>query len=253
MKTLPTVLTILMLMFGSIAASAQTPTAKEILQKAEEKTRGTESAYSELKITTVRPRWTREMTMKSWAKGNDFSLILITGPARDKGTAFLKRKKEVWNWVPNIERTIKMPPSMMMQSWMGTDFTNDDLVRESSTVNDYNSEIVGDSTIAGRTCWKLRLIPKPDAPVVWGKVVVFIDQQDYIQLRTESYDEDFYLVNVMNASAIKEVDGQTIATKMEMIPQDKDGHKTLMEITQMQFNPDISEDFFTTQNMKRVK
>ena len=126
------------------AALAQTPTATEILQKADEKTRGSESAYSEMTITTVRPKWTREMAMKSWAKGNDYSLILITSPARDKGTAFLKRKKEVWNWVPNIERSIKMPPSMMMQSWMGTDFTNDDLVRESSTVDDYDSEVVGD-------------------------------------------------------------------------------------------------------------
>ena len=235
------------------AALAQTPTATEILQKADEKTRGSESAYSEMTITTVRPKWTREMAMKSWAKGNDYSLILITSPARDKGTAFLKRKKEVWNWVPNIERTIKMPPSMMMQSWMGTDFTNDDLVRESSTVDDYDSEVVGDSTIAGRKCWKLELIPKPDAPVVWGRVVLFIDQADFVQLRAESYDEDLYLVNVMNASNIQEMDGQTIATRMEMIPVDKKGQKTVMEIKTIKFNNAISEDFFTTQNMKRVQ
>ena len=253
MNRIATTILAALLLMGGTTALAQTPTAKEILQKAEEKTRGTESAYSEMAITTVCPRWTREMTMKSWAKGNDFSLILITGPARDKGTAFLKRKKEVWNWVPNIERTIKMPPSMMMQSWMGTDFTNDDLVRESSTVNDYNSKAVGDSTIAGRTCWKLELIPKPEAPVVWGRVVVFIDQADFVQLRAESYDEDLYLVNVMNASEIKEMDGQTIATKMEMIPVDKKGQKTVMEIKAIQFNESISEDFFTTQNMKRVQ
>lgn len=232
---------------------AQTPTATEILEKADEKTRGSESAYTEMTITTVRPKWTREMTMKSWAKGNDYSLILITSPARDKGTAFLKRKKEVWNWVPNIERSIKMPPSMMMQSWMGTDFTNDDLVRESSTVNDYDSKVVGDSTIAGRKCWKLELIPKPDAPVVWGKVIAFIDQTDYIQLRAESYDEDMYLVNIMNAADIKTMDGQTIATKMEMIPVDENGHKTLMQINNIEFNGGITETFFTTQNMKRVK
>ena len=253
MNRIATTILAALLLMGGTTALAQTPTAKEILQKAEEKTRGTESAYSEMAITTVRPRWTREMTMKSWAKGNDFSLILITGPARDKGTAFLKRKKEVWNWVPNIERTIKMPPSMMMQSWMGTDFTNDDLVRESSTVNDYDSKVVGDSAIAGRTCWKLELIPKPEAPVVWGRVVVFIDQADFVQLRAESYDEDLYLVNVMNASEIKEMDGQTIATKMEMIPVDKKGQKTVMEIKAIQFNESISEDFFTTQNMKRVQ
>jgi len=234
-------------------AYGQTPTVEEILRKADEKTRGAESAYSELTITTVRPKWTREMTMKSWAKGSNYSLILITSPARDKGTAFLKREQEIWNWVPNIERTIKMPPSMMMQSWMGTDFTNDDLVRESSTVDDYDSNMVGDSTIDGRLCWKLELIPKPEAPVVWGKVIAFIDQQDYIQLRTESYDEDLYLVNVMNASNIREMDGQQIATKMEMIPVDKEGHKTLMEIGHITFDEGLEPSWFTTQNMKRVK
>ena len=97
------------------------------------------------------------------------------------------------------------------------------------------------------------MIPKPDAPVVWGRVVLFIDQAAFVQLRAESYDEDLYLVNVMNASNIQEMDGQTIATRMEMIPVDKKGQKTVMEIKPIKFNNAISEDFFTTQNMKRVQ
>ena len=105
-------------------------TAEDIIRQAEEKTRGKESAYMEMTIQTVRPKWSRTMSLRSWGQGNDLSLMVLTAPAKDAGTAFLKRKKEVWNWVPSIERSIKMPPSMMSQSWMGTDMSNDDLVRE---------------------------------------------------------------------------------------------------------------------------
>ena len=99
--------------------------------------RGKESAYTEMTIQTIRPKWTRSMSLKSWGKGDELSLMVLTSPSKDAGTAFLKRGKEVWNWVPSIERSIKMPPSMMSQSWMGTDMSNDDLVRESSNVRDY--------------------------------------------------------------------------------------------------------------------
>ena len=227
--------------------------ATEIIKKADEKLRGKETAYSEMSISIVRPKWTREMSMKSWSKGEDYSLILITAPAKEKGAAFLKRKKEVWNWVPSIERTIKLPPSMMTQSWMGTDFTNDDLVRESSQVRDYVHEIVGDSIIDGRKCYKILLTPKPDAPVVWGKIIVFIDGKDFIQLRAEMFDEDEFLINIINSSEIKKMDGQTLATKMELIPVEKEGQKTIMTIKKIQFDQPIKDRFFSTQNMKKVK
>ena len=181
---------------------AQTQVAENILKEAEQKVRGNTS-YSEVNIQIIRPSWKRYMSMKAWGKGNDYAIILITSPAHDKGTVFLKRKKEVWNWVPSIERTIKLPPSMMQQSWMGTDFTNSDLVREDSYVNDYSSAITGDSTIEGRDCYKITLLPKPHAGVVWGKVICFISKKDLLELRLEFFDEDGYLVNIMNATDIK--------------------------------------------------
>ncbi|MDZ7808203.1 MAG: outer membrane lipoprotein-sorting protein [Gracilimonas sp.] len=117
----------------------QAQNATEIVRKMDEKMRG-ESLEAEVTMTIVRPNWSREVSMKSWSRGTEYSMILITAPARDRGTAFLKRGNEIWNWVPSVGRTIKMPPSMMMQSWMGSDFTNDDLVRESSSVTDYDHE-----------------------------------------------------------------------------------------------------------------
>lgn len=193
------------------------------------------------------------MSLKSWSKGEDYSLILLTAPAKEKGAAFLKRKKEVWNWIPSIERTIKLPPSMMSQSWMGTDFTNDDLVKESSQVYDYVHTIKGDTILEGRNCYKILLTPKPDAAVVWGKIITYIDSVDYIQLRAEMYDEDDFLVNIINSSEIKEMGGQLLATQMEMIPVEKDGHKTILTMKEMVFDKPIADNFFTTRNMKKVK
>lgn len=245
------IFTFLSLSCYSLAVLSQDP--KEIIRKAEENFRGVKSSKSEMTIEIIRPKWSREMKMKSWAKGEELSLILITSPAKEKGKAFLKRKKEVWSWMPSIERTIKMPPSMMMQSWMGTDFTNDDLVRESSQVNDYTHKLLGESTINGRKCYKIQMIPKPEAPVVWGKIIAHIDKQDYVQLKAQMYDEDGYLVNTMNSSQVKTMGNRKVATKMELIPEDKKGQKTIMTMNSIEYDIPLNDNFFTTQNMRKVK
>lgn len=236
-----------------ISAISYGQDAKDIIRKAEEKTRGTTSSYMEMTITTVRPKYTREMSLKSWGKGNDYSLMVLTAPAKDAGTAFLKRQKEVWNWMPSIERSIKMPPSMMSQSWMGTDMSNDDLVRESSNVTDYSHKITGETVLEGRKCWIIEMTPLPDAPVVWGKVIVYIDQKDYIQLKAEQFDEDGELVNEMLSSDIKMMDNIMMATHIELIPMDKQGNKTIMTIEKIKFNEPYDDAFFTVQNMKTIR
>lgn len=226
--------------------------ASEIVKKMDEKMRG-ESLEAEVTMTIVRPDWSREVSMKSWSRGSEYSMILITAPARDRGTAFLKRGNEIWNWIPNVGRTIKMPPSMMMQSWMGSDFTNDDLVRESSAVTDYEHELVGEETIQGYECYKIEMTPKPDAPVVWTRVDVWISKEEYIELRAEFYDEFGELINVMNGMDVMDFDGRQIPSRMEMIPMDKEGHMTVLEYRSMQFNENIPERFFSVQNMRRVQ
>ncbi len=226
--------------------------AKEIVSKSEERARGN-SSKAEITIQIVRPKWSREMKMKTWSLGTDFAMTYILSPAKDKGTVMLKRDKEVWNWMPSIERSIKLPPSMMMQSWMGTDFTNDDLVKQSSIVTDYTHKIVGDSTIEGRPCYKIELIPKEDAAVVWGKVNQFIDKKDYLQLRSELYDEDGYLVNIMSGSKVREMGGRLMPTYMEMIPVEKPGNKTIFIYNSLEFEVPLEESFFSTQNMRRIR
>ena len=227
--------------------------AREIVREAEERRRGIKSSSGELTMKIIRPKWSREMGMKMWTKGEDYSLILVTSPARDEGTANLKRIKEVWSWVPRIERTIKLPPSMMSQSWMGSDFKNEDLVRENSIITEFSHKILGMEELMDRECYKIELIPNEDAAVVWGKIILWIDTQDYIQLKGEYYDEELYLINTMQTTKIAEFDGRLIASEMEMIPADEEGYKTVMVYHDIKFDVDLPVSFFSVQNMKRVR
>lgn len=226
--------------------------AKEIVKKVDELMRS-QSSYSEIKMTIEKPGWSRTMTMKVWALEPDYALIYITSPARDKGSVTLKRKNEVWNWLPSAQRVIKIPPSMMLQAWMGSDFTNDDLVRQSSVVEDYNHKLIGQEKISDYDCYKIEMIPKPDAGVVWGKILTWISKEKFLQVKAEYYDEDGFLVKTFIGSNEKKMDGRNILTHWEMIPEDKPGNKTVMEYSDIKFNYDVDVSFFSEQNMKRVR
>lgn len=225
--------------------------ALDIVKKADERMRG-KTSQAELIIITSRTTWSREMSLKTWMKGTQYSMILIRSPIKDKGTVFLKRGKEVWNWIPSLERSIKLPPSMMSQSWMGTDFTNDDLVKESSVVEDYDHTLIGDTIINNKACFLIQMIPKPEAAVVWGKIIVSIDKQDYLELHSKFFDEDGTLVNIMNAYDIKEMDGRLIPTRLEMIPTDKKNQKTEIVYKKILFDKPIDDNFFTLNSMKNL-
>lgn len=229
-----------------------TPTARQIIKISDEKVRGL-SSYAELSMKIIRPDWTREIKMKSWSKGDDLALIVITAPARDKGMGFLKRGNEMWNWQPSIDRTIKLPPSMMLQSWMGSDFTNDDLVKQSSLVVDYTHKMLGKEMVEKRECYKIELTPLEEAPVVWGKVIMWIDTEEYMQMKVEFYDEDGYLVNTMLGKNVKILGGKLLPSVMEILPEEEEGNKTVIEYLSLDFNQNPKDEFFSIQNLKRVR
>ena len=226
--------------------------ADEIIKKADDKNRGL-SSQGTLTMTVIRPDWTRTITMNSWSKGRDYSMVIITAPAKDKGQVFLKIKTEMWNWVPSIDKTIKLPPSMMLQSWMGSDFTNDDLVKESSIVVDYTHKLIGEEKVRDQDCYKIELTPLPDAAVVWGKVIMWVTMKGFDQWMVKYYDEDNKLVNVSNSYDLKQMSDRVIPTRIELIPENKKGQKTVLHIDQMKFNIKLDESFFSQQNMKKVK
>lgn len=242
---------ILTFLCAALIMPAWSQNAKDIVKRADDKMRG-KTSQAEMIIKTTRPTWTREMTVRTWVKGSEYAMILIQSPLKDRGTVFLKRKKEVWNWLPTLERSIKLPPSMMSQSWMGTDFTNDDLVKESSVVEDYNHTIVGDTIILGKSCYVIQMIPKPESAVVWSKLIVCIDKIDFLELHSRFYDEDDGLVNIMNGFDIKEMDGRLVPTRIEMIPNDKKNQRTEIIYKKIVFNRPIDDAFFTMEKMRNL-
>ena len=246
------ILPLLFVMRCCPSAWSQQLTAKQIVQKADERMRG-KSNYAELTMDIIRPEWKRTMSMKSWSKGTDYALVYVEAPARDKGTVSLKIGNEMWNWLPTIERSIKVSPSMMMQSWMGSDFTNDDLIRQSSVVNDYEHTLLGEEKLEGIDCYKIQLTAKPDASVVWGKIITWISKDNFNQLKAEYYDEDGTLINVMTGYDLKTLDGRLLPTRWEMVPADEPGNKTVMTYNNMQFDIELDDSFFSKQNMNRVR
>ncbi len=226
--------------------------ARDIVRKANDLMRG-KSTYSEITMTIVKPEWSRSIAMKVWALEPDYSLVYVTDPARDRGSVTLKRKNEVWNWLPSVQRVIKIPPSMMLQSWMGSDFTNDDLVRQSSIVDDYTHAVIGQEPIEGRQCWKIQLTPKPEAGVVWGKLIMWIAREDYLELRTDFFDEDGALVKTFVGSNVRDFDGRPIAAHWVMTPVREPGKQTILEYRVIRFNQTFDQGFFSEQNMKRVR
>jgi outer membrane lipoprotein-sorting protein len=240
-------------LFPAVNLHAQVLTATEVVKKADDKFNGEKSGYMVMSMTIVRPSWQRTVEFKNWSLGKDYALTLITAPAKEAGQTFLKRATEMWNWNPSINRLIKLPPSMMSQGWMGSDYTNDDILQESSVVNDYTHTFDGEENIGGRDCYRIKMDSKEDASVIWGSQVRWIDKKDFLLMKAELYDEDGELVRTETGSDIKVMDGRTIQTKIELQPREEPGNKTVVLIRDIRFNIPLQESYFSQQNMKVVR
>jgi len=236
----------------AISMTTATLTAEQILSKAEQKLAAS-TMVADMTITIQRLKWTKVMSLKTWAKGTEYAMAYVKGPEKDKGTVYLKAENDVYNYLPKINKTIKLPAMLLSQNWMGTDMSTDDLVKLTQITKDYDAKLTGSETVSGRDCYKIVLTPKATADVLWGQLIISIDKKDYIQLKTEFYDEDMELVNTMVGSSIKVMGGKTIASKMVMTPAGKPGQKTSVIYTTMAFNTPISQSFFTKSNMPNVK
>jgi len=212
-----------------------------------------ESSISTMTMTIKRPSWERTVGFKNWAKGRELAMTLVTEPAKEKGQTFLKRGNDMWNYVPSIGRLVKLPPSMMSQGWMGSDYTNDDILNESSLVQDYTHELLGNEDFQGIKCYKISLIPLESSDIVWGKVINWVSTGDFLFLKSEYYDENQVLVRTETATEIKTMDGRKIPTRMEIIPADEPQNRTIVIIQSMNFDVKIDDNFFSQQNMKSVK
>lgn len=253
MKSMLIAYFLLVLVSGSDFLNAQDLSAADIVKKADDKFNGEKSGYSVMSMKIIRPEWQRTIEFKSWTLGKDYALTLITAPPKEAGQTFLKRGSEMWSWNPSISRLIKLPPSMMSQGWMGSDYTNDDILRESSVVTDYVHEIAGEENIDGRLCYKIKMTARENASIVWGRQIRWIDKKEFLVLKAELYDEDGYLVRTETGSDIKIMDGRSITSRIELVPAEEPENRTLLEIREIKFNITVGESFFSQQNMKIVR
>lgn len=224
--------------------------AEEIISKAEDAIKG-ESAHGTVKMTVKTPDYTRELKMENWYVGNDKALIVIQSPPKEAGNKTLKIGNEMWNYLKNTETTIKIPPSMMLQSWNGSDFTNDDLVRESNLADDYHQKIMGEEKIDGENCWKILLTPKPDAPVVWGKLFYWVRKKDNLPAKVDYYDEKGKLMRYMTFTKVEKMGGRTIPTVWTMHNVVKEGHSTSFVLLSMKFDINIPDRIFSFRELER--
>jgi len=237
---------VMVLFFGNIAYAL---TAREIIKKSQDITRS-KSSKGTMEMIIIKPEWKRTLEMKFWEDGKDKFFARIIAPAKEKGIGSLKIGANMWNYLPKTEKVMKIPPSLMLQPWLGSDFTNDDLVKESNVEDDYTHKLLEDTKINGIMTYKIELVPKPEAPVVWGKIIFYVDKSNFLPVKEEFFSEKGELVRVMNFSDVKKMHDRLIPTKMEMIPLNKKGQKTVIIQKDVQFDIPIPADIFSLRNLK---
>lgn len=226
--------------------------ARDIMERVDRLLRG-DSSHGVATMEIVTEHWERRVTVELWSLGTDYSLIRVQTPVKEAGTATLMADDDIWNYLPKVDRTIKVPVSMMAGSWMGSHFTNDDLVKESEIVDDYDIEIAFDGERDGTVVWEFRLTPMADAAVVWGHVEFQVRQSDTMPLWARYYDEEGGLARTMRYSEFEDLGGRTVPFTMEMQPEDKPGERTIVRYQQLQFDVEIDRSFFSLQNLKRLR
>lgn len=224
---------------------------KQVIKDIDELYRST-SSYSEIEMEIVTPHWQRTLAMNCWTQGMDKTFLRLTAPRKEKGVATLRIENEMWNYLPKTNKVIKVPPSMMMSSWMGSDFTNDDLVKEFSLFEDYTYELIAVDS-AREDLLYVSCIPSEDLPIVWGNIVVAARKSDHLPIWQKYYDEKGRLMRTLRYQDIKTFGKRTLPAKMEMIPQTKEGHKTVIRYLKLDFDVKVDDEIFSLRNLHSAK
>ncbi|MDH5600410.1 MAG: outer membrane lipoprotein-sorting protein [Gammaproteobacteria bacterium] len=222
----------------------------ELIQHIDKLWRGNTSRAN-MTMTVKTRRYQRTMTMEAWSRGSEYSLVVIRQPIKDKGIATLKVKDNIWNYLPKINRVTKVPSSMMSGSWMGSHFTNDDLVKESTFEEDFSSRISFEGLRDGKKIYEITSIPKPDAAVVWGKVVMVIEQENLLPRYAVYYDEEGSLIRTMTFDQPRQLDARTVPMRLTLQPEDKPEESTVVIYNDIEFEVPLKDSFFSLQNLQR--
>jgi outer membrane lipoprotein-sorting protein len=225
----------------------QTP--REIIDEVDRLLRG-ESSRGRFTMEIVTEHWSRSLEIRVWSLGTEYALARVLAPAKEAGTATLKVDQEVWNYLPRVDRTIKVPPSLMMGSWMGSHFTNDDLVKDSRLIEDYDITIDFEGARDGVDVWEFALEPKPEAPVVWGRIVMQVRKRDKMPTWARYYDERGRLERTVTLGDYRVMGGRLVPARMDVVPADEPGERTTMIYEELEFDVGLSPGFFSLRNLR---
>jgi len=242
-------LSIMALPFCSVHGQIPVPDVDQVMDYIDDLYRA-QSSYARMRMTVVRERGTRELEMESWSKGDDESLIVIRSPAREAGNATLRTEEGLWNYAPRADRLIRIPSGLLSESWMGSHFTNDDLMRETSYLDDYDA-VLGIEEREGVTYLKATLTPKPEAPVVYSELVFLITTDDWVPVRSEYYD-DGELIRAWAFDRIETIAGKKIPMRMTILPEDTPEERTVVEYLRLELDVPVDENLFTRQGLRRT-
>jgi len=224
--------------------------ARDIVDRVDQLLRG-KSSHGTLTMNVVTADWSRSLQLEIWSLGTEYALVRVLAPRKDAGTATLKSGKDLWNYLPRVDRTIKLPPSLMSAAWMGSHFTNDDLVKESRLIEDYDIEISFSGERDGVAIWEFTLTPKPEAPVVWGRIEEQIRKADDMPVWARYYDERGALARTLTFSDYQRMGGRLVPARMDVVPADKPGESTVLQYTELQFDVGLEPSFFSLQRLQR--
>ena len=244
-----TVFGVVATLFVSVSPARGQTDPRDIIEGIDRLLRG-DSSRALATMEVVTEHWERQMTMEMWSLGTDYTLVRLRAPAKEAGTATLMANDNIWNYLPKVDRTIKIPSSMMGGAWMGSHFTNDDLVQESQMIDVYEVAVAFDGERDGVMVWELRLTPKPEAAVVWGHLEFLVNQDDYLPIWAKYYDEDGDLARTMEYSEYNEFGGRIVPAVMNMQPADKPGERTTIRYQELEFDIDIDASFFSLRTLQ---
>jgi hypothetical protein len=230
--------------------AAQQRSAEEIVDRVDRLMRG-ESSHGTVRMEIVTEHWERNLEMRIWSLGRSHALIRITAPSKEEGTATLKLGNEIWNYLPRVDRTIKLPSSMMHSSWMGSHFTNDDLVKESRIIKDYDIEIGFEGTRDSVEVWEFVMTPKPQAAVVWGRIVEQVRKSDMMPVWARYYDDRGNLTRTLLFRDYENMGERLVPTRMVVQPEDKPEEHTTLKYLELEFNVGLEESFFSLRRLRQ--
>ncbi|NIB43929.1 outer membrane lipoprotein-sorting protein [Pseudomaricurvus alkylphenolicus] len=232
--------------------ATQTPLdARALLQAAMDHWRG-QTSQATMSMIIKRPDWRRTMTMQSWTRGEKLSLVRVLEPKKDAGNGTLLNDQQMWTYSPKINRIIKIPSSMMNQSWMGSDFSNKDISKSTDILDQYEHQLTAVEERDGHKVYVITAIPHEEAAVVWGKEVLLI-RDDYVMLEEQFWDQDGELVKTMTTLEIRELDGRPVATRMRMQKRDYPDEWTEMLIRDIDFDVELGNNLFTLSNLRNPR